>query len=416
MRRLGGALTVVAVGLALGGCADVGNYHGFTASPAEPQTGQTVTFDGRFKNDAGAHTVPPDTKVAWDLDGDGRFETETGTGDGALTASRSYSEPGTYTVGLDLGFSGADDPLAGMLFAGIGLQLFIHTSDTRQVTVTAPPAPPGQNAPPIASFKHNADPGYTKLATKFDATESTDADGRIVTYEWDFGDKGSSDNTAKTTNPGITHQYTAAGNYTVRLRVTDDHGATADAQRMIQVVEGAPQSGVSSASVTTAARRGIPFAMTMVPTKMVDEGTLSMAGDAMVRGNAVVRGKLELARRLAAPLDRTRSPTWTAGFMIRQRGHGRAMRMIVDGELLIDFGHGARTCLGARSDGGAGIGATGYMTVLGGTGAAARMRGAGTFSSRLTPTGPRVTGRLLFASTRRSHPMPETCRSLLRRR
>jgi hypothetical protein len=136
----------------------------------------------------------------------------------------------------------------------------------------------------------------------------------------------------------------------------------------------------------------------------------------MVRGNARARGRFTLARRLAAPLHGTRSPRWTAGFMIRQRGHGSAMHMTIEGQLLVDFGRGIRTCLGTRSTGGIGLKDAGRLTVLGGTGAAARLRGSGTFDSALKSTGPRVKGRLLFARTRRARPLPPECRSLLRAR
>jgi len=45
-----------------------------------------------------------------------------------------------------------------------------------------------------------------------------DPDGTIVKYAWDFGDGN------KGTGANITHTYTVAGDYTVRLTVVDDHG------------------------------------------------------------------------------------------------------------------------------------------------------------------------------------------------
>jgi hypothetical protein len=92
------------------------------------------------------------------------------------------------------------------------------------------------------------------------------------------------------------------------------------------------------------------------------------------------------------------------------------MHMTVEGELLVDFGRGARTCLGTRSTGGIGLKDAGRLTVLGGTGAAARLRGSGTFDSALQAKGPRIKGRLLFARTRQARPLPAECRRLLRAR
>jgi len=52
----------------------------------------------------------------------------------------------------------------------------------------------------------------------FDATPSTDSDGEIVTYAWNFGDGQTSDRMV------TTHSYSSAGEYTVILTVVDDHG------------------------------------------------------------------------------------------------------------------------------------------------------------------------------------------------
>ena len=58
------------------------------------------------------------------------------------------------------------------------------------------------------------------LTVDFDASSSYDADGKISSYEWDFGDG--------TNGSGIypIHPYTKVGNYTVELTVTDDEGKT----------------------------------------------------------------------------------------------------------------------------------------------------------------------------------------------
>ena len=76
------------------------------------------------------------------------------------------------------------------------------------------------NVPPAA------DPGgpYTGtagVAVSFDGTGSTDPDGTIDSYEWDFGDGASG------TGATPSHTYTAAGSYTVTLTVTDNGGASA---------------------------------------------------------------------------------------------------------------------------------------------------------------------------------------------
>lgn len=73
-------------------------------------------------------------------------------------------------------------------------------------------------------------PRVNQLA-QFDGSASTVAAGRTITgYAWDFGDGGTS------TGPIVSHQYLAAGNYMVRLLVTDSAGQTTVVSRTITVV------------------------------------------------------------------------------------------------------------------------------------------------------------------------------------
>ena len=55
----------------------------------------------------------------------------------------------------------------------------------------------------------------------FSGGGSSDADGLIASYSWNFGDG------ATATGPAATHTYTTAGVYDARLTVTDNVGATA---------------------------------------------------------------------------------------------------------------------------------------------------------------------------------------------
>ena len=55
----------------------------------------------------------------------------------------------------------------------------------------------------------------------FDGTNSTDPDGTIISYLWDFGDG------ATGTGAMTVHTYNAPGTYTVELCVTDDDSLTA---------------------------------------------------------------------------------------------------------------------------------------------------------------------------------------------
>ena len=75
-------------------------------------------------------------------------------------------------------------------------------------------------APPTATFTITPEQGVVGEAITFDASTSFDSDGTIVTYVWYFGDE----NITKAEVPTITHSYSVAGEYTVGLKVVDDHG------------------------------------------------------------------------------------------------------------------------------------------------------------------------------------------------
>ena len=96
--------------------------------------------------------------------------------------------------------------------------------------------------PPTAAFT----PSCTNLDCSF-TDNSSDSDGSVVGWSWDFGDGTSS--TAQ--NPS--KSYAAAGDYTVTLTVTDDDGDTASTSQVVSVSDGAtnqpPTANFSSSCV-----------------------------------------------------------------------------------------------------------------------------------------------------------------------
>ena len=75
---------------------------------------------------------------------------------------------------------------------------------------------PGCNLPPNAFFT------WTNfgLRVDFNASGSSDPDGTIVSYQWDFGDGG----TRTTTSPTTTYWYPYESDFFVQLTVTDNDG------------------------------------------------------------------------------------------------------------------------------------------------------------------------------------------------
>lgn len=81
------------------------------------------------------------------------------------------------------------------------------------------------NTPPVASFS-----AVTSGTQVLFRSTATDANGRVVSQHWDFGDGSSS------TLKDVLKTYSRAGTYQAKLTVTDDHGASHTLARAITVV------------------------------------------------------------------------------------------------------------------------------------------------------------------------------------
>ena len=95
----------------------------------------------------------------------------------------------------------------------------------------------GANVPPVASFTATPSFGPAPLTVAFDASGSTDANHDTLSYAWDLDGDGAYDD-----GTGVTESrtYTAAGNVTVGLRVTDPMGAAGTATQTVAVANTPP--------------------------------------------------------------------------------------------------------------------------------------------------------------------------------
>ena len=186
--------------------------------------GTSVILDASGSSDPGNDIV----LYEWDFDNDGQYDDATG-----VTVDFSSTEDGSYTVGLRV----TDDDGA---------------SSVDSVTVTV------NNVAPTADAGGPYVVDENKEIT-LDASGSTDPGDDIVSYEWDLDGDGQYDDA---TGVAVDFSRAASGNYTVRLKVTDDDG------------------GVGIDSVTVTVNDVIPTADTGGPYTM-DEGdtvTLDASG------------------------------------------------------------------------------------------------------------------------------------------
>ena len=85
------------------------------------------------------------------------------------------------------------------------------------------------NQPPVALFTYSPQNPVIGEEITFDASDSYDPDGEIVSYEWDFGDDSTGNGEV------VTHAYSSADAYTVTLTVTDDDGVTDSTSKVVNV-------------------------------------------------------------------------------------------------------------------------------------------------------------------------------------
>lgn len=131
-------------------------------------------------------------------------------GDGSTSVEadpfKTYSEPGSYEAVLTV------EDNSGL-------------TDSASVTINV------TNDSPIASLSATPVEGELPLVVEFDASGSSDPDGTIVDYVWDFRDGFTESGSAQ-----ISHTYNTEGNYTPFVSVYDNFGQIGYAYVTIKVL------------------------------------------------------------------------------------------------------------------------------------------------------------------------------------
>jgi PKD repeat protein len=90
------------------------------------------------------------------------------------------------------------------------------------------------NKSPVASFTVSPNGGPKNTLFAFNAGGSSDPDGEITGYTWDFGDN------QQASGKEVEHRFNAGGNFNVKLTVTDNQQGTGIANREIEVENTVP--------------------------------------------------------------------------------------------------------------------------------------------------------------------------------
>jgi PKD repeat protein len=160
-----------------------------TATPNPTEINQSVTFDASGSTDDGGGGTIND--FAWDLDGDGTFETDTGI---TPSVAKAYAASGTIVVGV---------------------KVTDNEGDTDVATVSL-----RVNAPPHSAFLFSPSTPAVNEQVTFSSISTDDQPLPAAASHWDFDGDGNDDAVGST----VTHAFTVPGNYTVGLRVTDSDG------------------------------------------------------------------------------------------------------------------------------------------------------------------------------------------------
>jgi PKD repeat protein len=207
-------------------------------------TAQPTTVSSRPRTQARATWSPP----AWT--GAGQSGAAQRTSDLRPVAQEVLNRPG-WRQGNALGF----------VLTGTGERRASSNDGAATPMLHLAYTVPAGNTPPVAAFTS----ACSGLSCSFDGSGSSDPEGPVAGYAWNFGDG--------TAGSGVqpAHTYAAAGTYTVTLTVTDADGATNQVTRQVTV-------GVSSGI----AFRGAAGFVGNTTAPVVTVPSTVRAGDALV--------------------------------------------------------------------------------------------------------------------------------------
>jgi PKD repeat protein len=207
---------------ALSGPSELGTSLAITASPdlivRDGVTQSVITVTARDANSQPIRnlTLRMDVVVG-DVLGDlGTLSARTISTGNDGRATITYTAPPAAALGVP------NEATIKIFATPVGTDFANTVASSVSIRLTSPGVIQPPNGAPVASFFASPTSARESETVTFDGAASTDADGRIVSYRWSFGDG----DTEVTTTPTVRHDYHLPGSYLATLTVTDDRGLT----------------------------------------------------------------------------------------------------------------------------------------------------------------------------------------------
>jgi Leucine-rich repeat (LRR) protein/PKD repeat protein len=246
----------------------------FTASPSQGVAPLTVNLDASQSADTDG-TI---TQYNWTANG----QTLSGK-----TTSTTFTAAGEYTIVLTV----TDNQ---------GL-----TATTEKTVIVTRP-----NQAPTAQFTASPSQGMAPLTVNLDASQSTDTDGTINQYNWTANGQTLSGKTTSTT-------FTAAGEYTIVLTVTDNQGLTATTEKTVIVTR--PNQAPTAQFTASPSQGKAPLTVNLDASDSKDGGTPIVNYEWLVNGQKLFGIKAAITLTAAGEYPITLTVTDNDGLTATQQ-------------------------------------------------------------------------------------------------
>ncbi len=178
----------------------------FTVTPMKGEAPLEVSFDASKSNDPNGSIV----SYSWKIGGNPSV---------TMPMSPQYVEAKGKKVN-NFSFNGPGEQIVELIVTNDKGE-----TDSKKKIIEVLP----QNRKPIADFTAEPMSGEAPLEVSFDASNSSDPDGSISSYEWSLGG-------TKKTGKNISHTFSEVGHHSVSLTIEDEEGADDSKSKTISVL------------------------------------------------------------------------------------------------------------------------------------------------------------------------------------